>query len=276
VVTIHGEWRISKKRRTILGRLRLYLMRHLADHFIAISEGHRQVMLEEGISPERISLIPNGLDVDFFRPPQPEERQVVRAQYGYGLDDVIVLFIGRLAFQKHVDLLLRAVVRFAPESRVSCIIAGDGPEMDNLQALAEDLRLRTRVRYMGPVDNVRDFYWLSDIFVLPSWFEGLSVALLESMACGMAVLVTKCAGNLEAVTDGVNGLTCKIDNEAHLAQQLQRLTDDADLRRTLGKEARQTVLAKYSMQAVSEAHLRVYAKVLDRSVAHEDRLGGGQ
>jgi len=65
-------------------------------------------------------------------------------------------------------------------------------------------------------------------------------------------------------------LTCSIDDEVHLAQQLQRLIDDADLRRTLGRAARRTVLARYSVQAVAEAHLRLYAKVLGRSV---DRNG---
>jgi len=260
VATIHGEWHIPDKRCTLLGRVRLYLMCRLVDHFIAISEANRQVMLEEGISPEQISLIPNGLDADFFRPPQPEERRALRAQHDYEPDDVIVLYLGRLILRKRVDLLLRAFAGLGQESGAKCIIVGDGPEIDNLQVLAENLGLGAHVRFTGPVDNVRDFYWLSDIFVLPSMFEGLPVALLESMACGMAVLAAQSPGNLQVVKDGVNGLTCSIDDLDALSRQLKRLITDADLRSALGTEARRSILAGYSILAVSEAHLKVYAQ----------------
>mgnify|MGYP000160521275 CR=1 FL=1 len=262
VATIHGEWHIPLTRRVLLGPVRLYLMRRLVDHFIAISEGNRQAMLAEGISPERISLIPNGIDTDFFRPPQPEERRALRARYGYGADEVMVLFLGRLLFRKRPDLLLQAVARLGREDSVQCVVAGDGPEMSHLRALAEKLALDRRVRFAGAVDNVRDFYWLSDIFVLPSQYEGFPVALLESMACGMAVLVTRCAGNLAVVTDGVNGLASEIDDVESLSQQLRVLVHDAAKRRALGREARQTVLTRCSMQAVSTAHLQVYNQVM--------------
>jgi len=265
VATIHGGHHIPDKRRTLLGRFRLCLMRRLVDHFIAISEENRQVILEEGISPECISLIPNGLDVDFFRPPQPEERQALRARHGYGPDDIVVLYLGRLVFSKRADLLLRAFAGLGQKSAAKCIIVGDGPEIDNLQTLAEKLGLGVQVRFMGPVDNVRDFYWSSDVFVIPSMYEGLSVGLLESMACSMAVLVTKCPGNLQVVEDGVNGLTCNIDDLDALSCQLKRLIEDADLRSALGTEARRSILAEYSMLAVSEAHLRVYAHLVGRS-----------
>jgi glycosyltransferase involved in cell wall biosynthesis len=265
VATIHGEWHIPMTRRILLGQVRLYLMRRLVDHFIAISEGNRQVMLDEGIPPDRISLIPNSIDTDFFRPPQPEERRALRAQHGYQSGDVIVLFLGRLAFRKRPDLLLHAVAGLEQESRAKCIIVGDGPETDNLRMLTEKLALDTRVRFEGAVDNVRDFYWLSDIFVLPSQFEGFPVALLESMACGMAVLVTKCAGNLALVTDGVNGLTSEVDDVENLSQQLRILVNDANKRRALGKQAQRTILATCSMQVVSGAHLHIYREILNCS-----------
>jgi glycosyltransferase involved in cell wall biosynthesis len=271
VATVHGEWHIPRLCQTSLGRLRLCLMYRLADRLIAISEETRRTMIEEGASPESISLIPNGLDTGFFRPPDLEERRAVRARYGYGPDDVVVIYVGRLVFRKRVDLLLSAFARLGQESAGKCAIVGGGSKLNDLKALAKGLGLDERVRFVGPVDNVRDFYWLGDVFVLPSQFEGLPVALLEGMACGMAVLVTECPGNLVVVTDGVNGLTSAVDDEDHLAQRLARLMGDAMLRRTLGEEARRTVLERYSMQAVSEAHLRVYAEVVEQ--ARQDLAG---
>ena len=265
VVTIHGEWHIPVRRRTLLGRLRLRLMRRLANHFIAISEENKRVMLEEGIPSLCISQIPNSVDTDYFRPPQLEERLALRARHGYDPNDVIVLYLGRLIFRKRVDLLLRAFASLGPMPKTQCVIVGGGEEEEGLQTLAEELELGSRVRFLGPVDNVRDFYWLSDAFVLPSRFEGLPVALLESMACGMAVLATRCPGNLQVVEDGINGLTCQINDLDALARQLKRLVEDAALRSALGTEARGSILREYNIPVVSEAHLRAYARVLGRS-----------
>jgi glycosyltransferase involved in cell wall biosynthesis len=269
VVTIQGEPPILAKRRTSLGRLRLRLMRRLADHFTAITGENERALLEEGISPQHISRIPNGIDTDYFRPPQLEERQALRVQYGCGPHDVILLYMGRLIFRKRVDLLLRAFAKLEPMSEAQCIVVGGGEEAESLEALALELKLGSRVRFIGPVDNVRDFYWLSDVFVLPSRFEGLPVALLESMACGMAVLVTRSPGNLQAVKDGINGLTCDIDDLDALSQRLRALVRDAQLRRELGLEARSSTVGQYSMMAVSKAHLGVYARVLTKLAGTE-------
>lgn len=266
VVTIQGEPPIFAKHHTLFGRLRLRSMRRLADHFIAITEENEKVLLEDGIPAQQISRIPNSVDTDYFRPPRSDERQALRAQYGYDLDDTIVLYMGRLIFRKRVDLLLRAFARQSPASGVHCIVGGGGEETEKLQALTRELRLGSRVQFQGPVDNVRDFYWLSDIFVLPSRFEGLPVALLESMACGMAVLVSRCPGNLQVVKDKVNGLTCGIDDLSELSDCLKTLIKDRNLRSALGTEARSSISTEYSITAVSAAHLRVYNKILGHSV----------
>ena len=264
VATIQGEEKILANRRTLLGRIRLCLMRHLADHFIAITSENKRVLLEEGVPPQHISQIPNGIDTEHFRPPRLEERQKLRAQYGYEPDDVILLYLGRLIPSKRVDLLLRAFASLVSMDRAQCIVVGAGAEAKRLQRIAEELELGSRVRFLGSVDNVRDFYWLSDIFVLPSISEGLPVALLESMACGMAVLVTRIPGNLQVVEDGINGLTCDIDDLDALARCLKMLVEDEGLRSVLGSEARSSILAEYSMLAAAEAHLRAYAHMLGR------------
>lgn len=258
LLMIHGEWHIPNFRQTILGHVRLYWMRRLVDHFVAISLENRRVMLESGVPSDRISSIPNGLDLGFFRPPSPQERRAVRAEHGYEVDDVVVLYLGRLIPRKRVDLLLHALAAQKGANNVKGLIVGDGPAMEHLGTLVTELGLDARMRFAGSVSNVRDYYWMSDIFLLPSMFEGNSVALLESMACGMPVLVTRSAGNLAVVVDGVKGLACEIDDLESLLQGLGKPVNDVAYRCGLGAEARQTSLATYSMQAVSEMHLCVY------------------
>ncbi len=262
VVTIQGEPPILLKRRTALGRLRLQFMSCLADHFIAITEENERVLREQGITAEGISRIPNGVDTDYFRPPQPEERAELRAKHNYAPNEVVVLYMGRLIFRKRVDLLLHAFAHIDPKLPARCVVVGTGEEVGKLRRLTEELGIEARVEFPGPTDKVRDYYWASDIFVLPSMFEGLPVALLESMACGMAVLVTRSPGNLQIVKDRVNGMTCEIGDLADLSQHLKTLIEDVTIRTKLGSEARRTVVSEYSTYAVAKAHLKVYRQVL--------------
>jgi len=262
VVTINSDQVIPGKQRTLPGRFRLYFMRKLVDQFTTISKSGQEGLLRAGIPQEQISLIPNGLDTNYFRPPTSEEKSTLRARYAYGPEDVIILFLGRLISTKRADLLLEALSDLEQDTPVKCIIVGDGPEKNSLQDLTNKLGLEGKVRFVGATDDVRDFYWLSDIFVQPSQFEGLSVALLESMACGMAVLVSQCAGNLDAVNEGENGLTFAVDDAHQLSERLKTLIENPENWRVLGKKARTSVQETYAISAVVKAHLEIYQRLL--------------
>jgi glycosyltransferase involved in cell wall biosynthesis len=228
---------------------------------------YERTLLDMGIPSEYISLIPNGLDTDFFRPPQVEEREKLRSRHGYDSQTVVLLFLGRLIHRKRPDLLLRALAHLETNQQVNCLIVGDGPRMGNLQKIAQDLGIGTQVEFAGSVDNVRDFYWLSDIFVLPSRWEGLPVALLESMACGLTPLVSSCEGNLEVVTPERDGLSHAVDDLKSLKAQVERLVADAALRRRLGQEARRPIVESYGLDAVAESHLRIYGDLLGQKIS---------
>jgi glycosyltransferase involved in cell wall biosynthesis len=259
IATVHGAHRISEKLHTFWGRRRLRLMQNRSDHIVAVSTESEKMMRDFGFPSEVISLIPNGLDVDFYIPPDPKARDDLRMQHGYAPDEFVVLFLGRLIRLKRPDLLLRAFPKVLEIGDAKCIIVGDGPEMDGLRLLADNLDIAEHVLFTGFASNVRDFYWISDAFVLPSRSEGLPVALLEAMACGLPVVVSRCAGNLEIVTDEYDGLTFEIDNPDHLAKQLKRLQKDDVLREQLVGNARVTVTNHYSIGAIAEEHIKIYS-----------------
>lgn len=266
ILTIHSDQVLPQRSRTLLGQLRIALMRRWVDHFVAISSSGRDCMLQVRIPPDRISLIPNGLDIDFFRPPSPKERAALREKLGYFSRDVVLLYLGRLVPSKRVDLLLSALDNLRTDNRIKCLIVGDGPQRDRLQAIAQELSLQDRVHFVGAATDVRDFYWLSDLFVQPSQFEGLSVALLESMACGLAVVASNCRGNLELVSNRSNGLTFPVDDEQQLTNHLAELVDNLDLRTMLGAKASSEARSNYGKEFVTQAHLEIYQQVL-RSAA---------
>ncbi len=154
-----------------------------------------------------------------------------------------IVGIGRLTRQKGFDLQIRALREISdriPDAQL--LILGVGPAHDSLVSLAADLGVADRVHLPGVVDDVRPTLESSDIFVLSSRFEGFPNALVEAMACGTAVIATRCpSGPEDIVTDGVDGLLVPTDRADAIATSLHRLATDERLRATLGERARSVV-----------------------------------
>jgi glycosyltransferase involved in cell wall biosynthesis len=115
---------------------------------------------------------------------------------------------------------------------------------------------------LQPFQQVIHYLQMANVFVLPSESEGLSNALLEAMAAGVAVISTRVSGSLELIDDGVNGLLVDIGDVEGLAAALKRLACDPHLCTTLGQRARQTVDEKYSLVNVSKQYLQLYDDLL--------------
>lgn len=154
-----------------------------------------------------------------------------------------VLTVGRLSPQKAHDVLLKAFAQVAPgRSDWRLAVLGDGELREPLRRLAASLELSDRVDWLGQRPDPFAHYRAADIFALASRFEGTPNALLEAMACGLAVVVSDTSpGPLEYVDDGVTGLVVPVDDARALAGALERLMSDPDLRRRLGTAARTRV-----------------------------------
>jgi len=164
-----------------------------------------------------------------------------------------VLAVARLVPQKAIDVLLRAAV----DLDATVVVAGEGPERARLEAAAPD-----RVRFLGHRTDVAALLAAADVFVLPSRYEGTSLALLEAMGAGKAVVATAIGGNDELVRDGVDGLLVPADDADALAAALRRLLDNAQLRARLGAAAAARVAADFSAAAATERVVAVYRDVL--------------
>ena len=262
VVTLQGEQQIIMRQAMPLGGFRVRLMVRLAGRFVAITgESHRQY-LKEGVDPRRICDIPNGIDSERFSPPTPQEKQALRGQLGLPHRVPIVVFAGRLIPLKRVDALLEACNASRAVTPFLCLIVGDGPERTRLERLAHDLGLPEGVRFVGQAPDVRPYYQAADLFVLPSTREGLSVALLEAMACGLCPLVSGLPGNQELVQHGVNGLAFPPHQPGLLSTRLAEVLGDPDLRRQLGQAARDTIERGFSAEGVAARHRDLYEQLV--------------
>jgi glycosyltransferase involved in cell wall biosynthesis len=260
VATIHrsgplGD--IDQLKGKVAGGLRWRLSREAVDRFIVIS---REIDLElagEGVKPEKRVLISNGIDVEDYQPASQSRKRELRRRFD--LPDVPVgVFVGRLAPEKRLDRL----IALWPEVRNSVpgailLILGDGPERKRL-----DLHAGEGVRLAGATDDVAPYLQASDLFVLPSAAEGLSVAALEAQACGLPVLLTAVGGARDIVTHGENGWLIAPDDDAALAEALKVLLSDEALRTRLAQQGRQSVEHNFSLTSVASRLASLYQSLL--------------
>jgi glycosyltransferase involved in cell wall biosynthesis len=237
-----------------------------ADAFISLTSQTTEELCAAGIARERIRQIANGVDAARFAPADPDRRAALRHQLGLPLDRPIALFVGRLKASKAADVLLHAWKSIhARHPQALLILAGDGPQRAQLEALGQELGIAESVRFLGHCNTMLALYQAADLFVLPSWSEGMSNALLEAMACGLTPVATAIPGNIDVVTDESDGLLVAPGDAAHLAAALARLLENAALRACLAAAARQTILARFSLEQTARQYADLYQHLAQRA-----------
>jgi glycosyltransferase involved in cell wall biosynthesis len=192
----------------------------------------------------RVHVVPNGVDPARFRPAPRTSRSRVDA-----------VWLGVMNPVKRLPVLLAAVAE-VPE--VSLRLVGTGPLRADVLRTVDDLRLTERVRVCEFVDDPTELLAGADLFVLPSAAEASPLALLQAMACGLAVIATRVGGVPELVRDGVDGLLVPPDDGAALAEALRTLATDTEARVDMGRRARERVLGSFSLDACVDRLLAVY------------------
>ena len=257
-----------------------WLYGRAVDGVAAISTSVADALVRAGVARERITLIPSGVDCAHFRPPSADERAQARAALGLGDADLAVGAVGALEPRKGHRYLVEAMAllrRRAPSSGVVAIIAGDGSLRD---ALAADIRrfglgdagggqvrLADRVRLVGRVDDARSILWALDIFVMPSLSEGLGVALLEAMACGLPCVASRIGGIVDAVDEGRSGILVAPGDAHALAGALADLYAQAQTRIAMGAAARNLAVERFSMAAMAWRTVELYRACLQTGAA---------
>ncbi len=190
---------------TRLGRLRLAAVMRGADAFVAVSHAIRDELLGAGAPPQAVWSIVNGVDTDRFAPAAPRERLALRRSLSLG-EEPLVVYAGRLAREKGVDVLIAAwpfLLARVPDARL-CLL-GNGPEEARLRQQARALGVEASVAFVGGVPDVAPRLRAADAAVLPSRTEGMPVALIEAMSCGLPVVATAVGGSVEVLRDGATG-----------------------------------------------------------------------
>jgi glycosyltransferase involved in cell wall biosynthesis len=207
-----------------------------------------------------IAVIPNGVDSATFHP-----RQVGEAS----ARPVRLLFVGRVVFQKGLDVLLAALAQLAPGNDWHLEIIGDGDPRPALEAEAARLGLAGRITFAGwqRRAEIAERYRAADVFVFPSRDEGMPNVVLEAMASGLPIVATAIAGNEELVRDGENGFLIRPDDAAALAAALGRILADNARREAMGRASRARIEAEYTWPRAAASYLRWLAERVERPTA---------
>lgn len=211
----------------------------LVDQIIAPSDYVNARLVREGVSATKVTTVHNGVNLERFRNASVTED--IRAKYGIGRDSVIVASISQLIPEKGIGYLIDAAALALQQGRdVSFIHVGDGRCAAEYQEKVRRLGIEKRFIFAGLLNlpEISAILRQSHIFTLPcTWGEAFSLVVLEALAAGKPVIVTRAGGNVEAVEDGRNGLVVPPRDAAALAAAIMSLHDDPERRLAMGRES---------------------------------------
>jgi glycosyltransferase involved in cell wall biosynthesis len=231
------------------------------DHYVAVSEDLRDQGVRAGIyHAKKVTVIPNGLQFDHL--PSAFDAAAKRTDLRIPADAPVIGTVTRFEPQKANDVFLRAVeqvLRRVPH--VTTLIAGDGPQRVQLEALAAQLGIADRITFLGWRDDAVELLGTMEVFCMSSRWEGCPMVLLEAMAMRCPVVATDIGGVREIVVSGETGWLVPPDDPAALADALVRLIASPAERQRMGQAGRRRVEQHFAADGMLDAYSRLYREL---------------
>jgi glycosyltransferase involved in cell wall biosynthesis len=237
----------------------------ITDAFIAVAEKHGQHLVEQERFPrEKVRVIPNGVDIQRFRP-NPEARTTLRCELGLSPDTPVCGIVAALRPEKNHELFLRVahqVSQRVPAARF--LIVGDGPTRPAIESRARQLDLSGKVFFLGSRSDIPAVLSAMDVFALTSHNEANPVSILEAMATGLPVIATKVGSVAESVVDHVTGRLVPPGAVDDMAACWQALLNDDETRLIMGEAGRNRVVQRWSLETMVRGYEDLIAEVYER------------
>jgi len=208
-------------------------------------------LVKLGLPEEKIKSLPNGLDTKLFHPSNKKE-------------DNLLLFVGRIGPGKGLDVLLKSLKHLKRSVRLVIIgpVGSDSEYFHHILRLIqkENEKGKHTIEFIGEKSqaDLVDWYQRASVFVLPSLYEGFGLVNLEALACETPVVATKVGGIPEIVRNGEDGILVEPNNPLELADAIQYLLDNDDVRKEYGREGRNSVVKHFSSQAIVMKLVKIY------------------
>ena len=242
--------------RTVLSNSMFWaFIRLLSSHCIAIS---RYVF--ESL-PKNIPETAKSMVYNPFVSIKKESQRINEIKQGLQIKDTdfIISYLGRVVKEKKIDTLIRSIPLLQESPRVKILIAGKGEEnyLKYLKELSKDLILTNRIHFLGFVENVEDYLWLSDLVVCPGPKEGFGRVVVESMMTSTPVIASRSGAHTEIIQERENGLTYKLDDQEELKDKIQELINNQELYQKIKINSNKT-FQSFSLKKHGDSIMEIY------------------
>jgi len=232
------------------------------DQVITISEGIRQVLIKEGISKKRLTMVRSALEFESY--PTPIEREHFVERFGIRPDHLVIGCAAQLIERKGHRFLLDALTdvrRHVPNIQV--LLFGKGKELSSLQNQVSQLKLEQTVQFPGFVEDIKRIYPHLDILVHPALMEGLGVALIEASYAKIPIIAAAAGGIPEIVRDLENGILVPPGDSTAIRDALLHLLQTPEARIRLGENGHQLAVREFSVEPMAKGNADVYRSILN-------------
>ena len=253
VATVHGKNYYSSVKRRVYA---MRLLGRMGAAVVAVSSDIRD-FLEKDLGLRGVRVIPNGIDIQTYG---SADRNEARRALGFGEKDKVIGAIGNLYPVKGHAVLLQAL-SLLNNSDACVVIAGRGSEESGLRQQVENLSLQGRVHLLGFREDVPRLLSAFDVYALPSFSEGQSLALMEAMAAGLPIAASRVGGNPELLRENETGLLFEAGNAEDLAAKLKILLEQPETARRMGSQARTRAAKEFGLDAMMDRYLKLYAEL---------------
>lgn len=241
------------------------IMHRSADRIIAVSKAVEKVIEEAGfVDQSKLTTIYNGIDVDKFK---RASSGMLRHELGLTAAIPIIGIVGHVSEHKGQDIVIRSIpsiIKMLPDAKI--VIVGDdfqqGTYIQQLKDLAYKIGVADHVIFLGPRNDIPEIMKDLDAFVLASHNEPFGLVIVEAMAAGVPVVVTRAGGALEIVEHGINGFLVPVGDIAILSEYVCKIVKDKSLSVTISKNAILRVQSLFSIEIMVEKTIEVYREVL--------------
>jgi len=235
------------------------------DAIVAPSNPMLDVLRQYGVNV-KAEVIPTGLQAHSF---DLADGQAFRLKYDIALDRPMLLYVGRVAFEKNINFLLEMTQLLSKKRPdVLLVVTGEGPAESSLHQLAKTLEIENNVKFIGYLNReteLNDCYESADVFVFASKSETQGLVLLEAMAQGTPVVAIAELGTASILIEGMGALIAQ-DNTQHFSERVHELLMDSEYRFELGQQAKAYALAKWTARLQAERMIKFYAELMTPSV----------
>lgn len=235
-----------------IARLFEWLTQPLVRHYLANSEAVKDFYVRHiGVVAEKISVIPNGIDTDFFDHLTADPK--LRESLSINQSDFVIICVANLHLNKGHQFLLEAFESiYSDYPHIKLLVVGDGEERKNIETMIQSFHSKDAIQLLGRRNDVPALLKISNLFVLPTLFEGQSNAILEAMAAGVPVITTDIPENQALIINSVTGLLVRPEDDRMLKDAILAALTDSSTRLSLSAKARSAIGQSHGLSSIRD------------------------